>query len=415
LLANGSGTVVPDLNGKALQVGKTYNITAKPALGYIPSNWVAVASGATNQVSTAVKYTFAPTTNAATLIANFVTNRFFDVAGTYNGLFSETGGVTVASAGFASVKVKAKEGKPGIFSATLSLAGEKVSASGTFGLDGKAVNTKPVVFKSSSNTLTVNITLPFDGSDKVSGSVSNNEVAGWVAALDADRMLTNTSYAGLYTLVIPGTTNGPAGDGFGSLVVDSIGTMKVAGTLGDGSAFSQKVPVSKNGDWPFFATANATTVNGINVKAGTIMGWLSLANTNGTPEGTLYWVKNPVSTDIYYPAGFATESDILSSVYSNTVPVFAWTNGTLTLQGGNLTGVLTNSAALSALNKFSFSTNYGMKLTLTYKTGLIKGTFKNPENANAVTTVAGAVLQNDQIGRGFIKGTNLTGAFLLQP
>src|SRR5205823_3000127 len=42
---NGNGTVSPDLDGKLLEVGVTYKVSAKPASGYIFAGWDGLGAG----------------------------------------------------------------------------------------------------------------------------------------------------------------------------------------------------------------------------------------------------------------------------------------------------------------------------------------------------------------------------------
>ena len=413
----GEGKVTPNYNTSNLFVGRNYSMTAAPtSTNWLFTNWLAVVDGVTNVASDLRKLPFTMQSNL-TLIAQFVTNRFIAAAGTYSGLFWDTNnGVAWESAGFVTIKVNSKPA----FSGTLCLAGEKRTFSGRFDLAGSGVPLKPVTFKGNTNTVTMNLQLPFDGTDTISGSVSNNNDGSWVSNLSGNRAVFSSAnppldFLGLYTLVVPHATNGPAGDGYGVINIASNGIIKLVGQLGDGVAWSQAVPSGKTGEWPLFTALYNKMNDGVRVKAGLIMGWLSVSNK---PDGNVYWIKTPVITDQFYPDGFTNETSVASSTYTNsalfTNAIIALTNGTLILDDGNLSTTLTNSVTLSALNEFTCSTNYGLKLTVAKATGKLGGTFNHPDNGGLKTPVHGVVLQDSNTAYGFFKGTNQTGTFLLQ-
>jgi plastocyanin len=77
----GQGDLAPDLDGRQLQVGLLYSITAKPAAGFIFSNWLANSV----MISTRPVLGFRMESNL-TLVANFVRTPF--TAATYAGIFT---------------------------------------------------------------------------------------------------------------------------------------------------------------------------------------------------------------------------------------------------------------------------------------------------------------------------------------
>jgi uncharacterized protein YjbI with pentapeptide repeats len=94
--------------------------------------------------------------------------------------------------------------------------------------------------------------------------------------------------------------------------------------------------------------------------------------------------------------------------------VLGWTNGVLKIADGNLSAPLSNSVTLSALNKFSVPSFYGMKLTLALNSGRLGGSFKHPNNTNVITQLSGVLLQGADVSCGNFKGTNQSGSILLQ-
>ena len=430
LLTNGSGSVSSTVsplgtptNGASLDVGCGYTVTAVSGSNYLFSNWLASVDGGPVTVATnTAKYTFLMQTNL-TLTAQFAANRFLDAVGSYNGLFWDTNnGVAYQSAGFANVVFRAVQGKLATFTAKLSVAGETFQSTGTFDLAGNGVNTKPIKSKADTNVIyRLHLHLPAEG--PLTGVLSNLNDS-WSATLSADKQYGITNYAGQYTMIMPGSTNlavAPGGDGYGLVAVDTNGVVKLAGALGDGTRISQKVPLSKNGDWPLFVPVYAATHNGVNVKGGLLLGWMNL--TNGL-DGTVYLIKTAVP-GVMYPNGFTNEFVPLTSSYTN--PVLATnqvieltdgSNGVVILSGGSLATPLTNVISLSPLNLFkapATNTAGGMnKLTLSLKTatGMLTGTFRT--NGVTGTALTGVVLQNTNIGRGYFKEATNSGAFRLQ-
>jgi uncharacterized repeat protein (TIGR02543 family) len=96
---NGAGSFKPDLNGAALEIGKTFTMTAKPVKGYTFVNW----TGSVNTNS--AKLTFVMASNLA------FTANFKDVARPVNVILSPTRNQTVSnSAPMASGKAKDNTG-----------------------------------------------------------------------------------------------------------------------------------------------------------------------------------------------------------------------------------------------------------------------------------------------------------------
>ena len=80
----------------------------------------------------------------------------------------------------------------------------------------------------------------------------------------------------------------------------------------------------------------------------------------------------------------------------------------------NLSSPLTNEVTLSALNKITVtSTNTNkLVLTLSLPTGLLNGSFLNPDTKKT-SPIKGVVLQKQNTGGGFFLGTNQSGAVSL--
>jgi hypothetical protein len=189
--------------------------------------------------------------------------------------------------------------------------------------------------------------------------------------------------------------------------MDVTGNIKFAGTLGDGTKVSQKSFLSKDGQWPFFASLYS--------KKGLVLGALNFDTnqSNGDLGGTVIWVKPPQTSGKFYPAGFDLQGiDTVGSLYtfSNGAPILNWTDGMIVLQEGNLSDAVTNSLTIGAKNKVT-GTN-GLSLSFVTASGLFHGSVKNPATSKAIT-VNGAILQKQNQGFGTFLGTNQTGQVFL--
>ncbi|MDB6025687.1 MAG: hypothetical protein JWM68_1910 [Verrucomicrobiales bacterium] len=429
ITTNGMGSVAGKTNlvlgtpvdGASLLVGRPYQVTAIPGPNQVFSNWTGSVSSSNAMLP------FIMQSNMV-LTANFIPNPFIPAAGTYNGLFyqtNETIGITHQSAGFFSILLATNFN----FSGKVVLNGDTVSLSGKFNLDGTFTKTfSRAIFGKS--TLTITLALNFaDGADQVTGTIAADD---WNAELKANRTTFGpfnnaTAYAGTYTMLIPGFTNsveGPTGYGYGSVTVNTNGLITMVGTAADGQPLNQSIAVSKDGEWPFYQQLyNGKDVVGVKTNVnykGSMLGWLTftnLATTNLSPTGPVSWIKTGLSNSLY-ASGFSNQIDVIGSVYHAPLVgtrALAITNGTSILTNGDLSIALTRNLMWATNNLITVTpTNQLVKLAITLKTGLLTGTFRHPDNTNKVTSIFGAVLQEQNFGGGLFLGTNEGGLFLLQ-
>ena len=82
-------------------------------------------------------------------------------------------------------------------------------------------------------------------------------------------------------------SSGKNGGGYGVGTVSASGEASVAGSLSDGSAFSQSVAISRKGEWPFYVVLSPGygKRSEKTKSTGVLFGWLTLSN--GAPEGQL--------------------------------------------------------------------------------------------------------------------------------
>lgn len=336
---------------------------------------------------------------------------FVPTAGSYNGLFFETNGVQVPSSGSLSAAVTGR----GKYTGTLQLGSSRYSISGTFDPFGVASN--HISRGRSVSPLKLLMRMDTADNSRILGTVSDGT---WLAALDAERSLWSTStnpapFAGKYTLLFPGAgnptdTTQPQGDGFGSLTVSTSGKITFSGLLADNTAFTQTTTASENWQWPLYASVYS--------RKGHVLGWLDFAGSVPELGGEFNWVKLTNATTKFYPAGFIIQTNAIGSKYlapAKGMPLLNFTNGILTLLGGNyfdtFTSLATNTVASQLLyrgtNKLSFTLN-------SPSSGLFKGSLVDPVSLKTIS-FKGAILQTQQVASGFLTGTNQYGKVIFAP
>ena len=206
VLINGKGTASPYYNGKSLQIGHHYTITASPGNGWIFDDWTGTIFTNTATLN------FIMQSNML-LQANFVTNVFLTYEGTYRGLFAPEGsarGQTNSGSFLFTVTSK------GAISGNLDLGGQTIPLSGKFDISGIA----EIVSKRPNGEPSITTYMQLDPSLKTVGGTVSNSV--FTAQLNGNLDVFSssdkaTAYEGQYTLVIPGTNNpaaGPFGTGY---------------------------------------------------------------------------------------------------------------------------------------------------------------------------------------------------------
>ncbi|HWH72052.1 MAG TPA: hypothetical protein VNT26_22005 [Candidatus Sulfotelmatobacter sp.] len=237
LQINGSGSVNPLTDGQALVIGTDYTLQAIPRPANLFSNWIVAGIVVINPT-----LHFTMVSNLV-ITANFVTNGFLPAIGSYNGLVYETQGVRHPSSGFFTLNLA----NSGTFSGSVALDGGRHPFSGRLDLTG---HSQIVLKRDSKSALT--LALELNAAEKeIHGTLSDGN---WVAELTVYHVFASASdpaaaVTGAYTLVIPGSdaTAGALGDSFATLRIDASGTIRLAGTLADGTAFTRAVKIFRDG------------------------------------------------------------------------------------------------------------------------------------------------------------------------
>jgi PKD repeat protein len=340
--------------------------------------------------------------------------QFVPTVGTYYGLI-ESNAPSHETSGFTTIKVS----KTGGLKGKLVFAGKKYSFAGQLDADA---NGQIAVARLNSSPLMFNIHLDVKtGTDQITGTVSGGSFTSDMLANRAvfSAKTRPAPQAGAYTIVLPSNTNAvpatdfPQGDGFALLTIDAGGRAKLNGVLGDGNKIKQTVPISKFGTWPLYVPLYRAQ--------GSAFGWVTITNTVGVSDltSTVNWSKPPAPLDVFYPAGFALDVDLIGSKYIAPppgVPTSGFSDGFVLLGGGNLESnivkhvTIDDTGAVTVLDPGP--DNFTMKIT--GKNGQFIGTFVHPVTGKA-TKFKGVLIQKQNLGGGHFRGTNKTGFVIVEP
>ncbi len=432
-----AGSVLGATNTQLLEEGVTYTLTPKPAPYYLFEKWAVdgLVNGSYEQLeSPGDKLSFVHETNLV-ITAFFVTNRFLPIEGSYAGLLDGTGDPQLPddlpSLGYFTLQLT----KTGQFTGKVQAGKYRRSFKGK--ADPRLGTAEIFIGELNSYFITLHLNFDLEGGSVLHGTLTDNaswqiDVTGYRTASPAEV----APFVGKHTFLIPGVdaTNAaalPAGDGAGWMTVAASGLTKITGTAGDGTAFTQSVPLCKdtsntNGA-EFVLPFHSSARKGRN----TLSGFIEASTTNGTfVASPLHWIKQPVVTDPYYPEGFT--DDAFSSIDQAKRFVAArylapgrgtnavnWTEGNMLIDGGNLAATLSHQVTV-ALNRFTVMGDNLDQLTLklTPGTGLLNGTFLHPSTGRKVK-FKGALLQSSptdgSLGGGWFLGTSESGYIRLTP
>ncbi len=394
---NGHGALKPNYNHALLEISNGYAMTATAGAGYVFSNWTA-SSGAVLTNGPTLKFIMA---SNLSFTANFVPNPFTSVAGSYAGLFYDTNLAAPISSGYFTALVN----NNGSFTAKFQQGGKTYSPSGQFSLTGGWTT---AAFKTWDDTA-IGLQLDLSGGTGLEGNLTNS---GWTAELSGSREVYSTTHhapqSGLYTLILPGTNSAslPGGNGFGTVNVNTSGTVTFGGTLGDGTKVTDSAIVSEEGQWPLYISLDSGN--------GMLLGWLTFANeTSSDISGQLIWFKPAQSGAATYPAGFTNMVEAVGSAYAlaKGARVLNLTNGDVLLMNGGLPENIGDQFTLGANNVVTGSDK--LSLTITTTTGLFKGSATN--SLGATVSFTGAVFQKQTNGYGQFLNANQTGDVYLAP
>ncbi|MEI7728714.1 MAG: kelch repeat-containing protein [Verrucomicrobiota bacterium] len=277
---NGIGTIKGSYNGKLLELGQSYMMTATPGMGYQLSNWIN-GGGIVMTSGPILKFTMR---SNLTLTANFITNAFLSRKGDYVGIFSPSNDLSNAdwtNSGTLKLTVTDK----GTFTGQLTYQGKAYPAGGTFDVGGVFSNS---IARGKDPALQIMMNLDLSGGNGISGRIKQGTT--WAADLWADKVLKVAQKANyLMTAVTQlGNTNGTF-----QLSVLPSGTVILTGTLSDKTKLTGSLPLTVQNEVVMYQSLYS--------GKGMWLGYVSFVRTNGVA----HWQKLSNSLDKVSPQGFS--------------------------------------------------------------------------------------------------------------
>ena len=325
-------------------------------------------------------------------VAVFYRPSFIKSKGAYTTLLRDASGVR----GYARVDL----GAAGSWTAKVVLDNKTFSVRGSFDATGHASRT--VGTAGDSLQLTLNSA---DGIDEIVGQLMvGGELIDFSASHSRFNATVNpATQKGYYTCLLEPTSTDaliPQGTGFGTVLVDPAGNVRLAGTLADGSTVSAGSPVLENGQWPLFVSL----YRGSGSLFGTVQFGATLAQAD--MGASLVWVKPERLKDAIYPAGFATTLNLDGERYKYTrgSSALGVAKGIIKIDSADgIVGAIQHQVWLLPAKAFGVIDSAADRLSLRIDgvRGLLTGTFRDPANARSVLAFRGAFHQGQQRASGF--------------
>jgi hypothetical protein len=282
VVRNGDGSITPNLNGRLLELGKLYTMTARPAAGQIFWRWE-INTNADSRITNGVTFITNNTLNFEmrsnlVLTANFVANPFPGAAG-YSGLFFEEGTnfFRPENTGFIALQLA----KNGGFSGHIVLQGTAHPFAGQFEVSGTS---RVAIVRRAQPPVAISLQLDMPGGGtNIAGTVKTASDANALTSnLEAKRSGDSGAFAGQRSF----TLFDEAGNNIANAVASATSTGKVSihGILQPARKLALTTSISSDGSVPFYLSFN----HGSEV----ITGWLEFGG-EGEPSvsGQLFWVS----------------------------------------------------------------------------------------------------------------------------
>jgi PKD repeat protein len=317
---------------------------------------------------------------------------------TYDGLFYPLAGITPTNAGAFDLTLN----EHGKFSGKVRYAAVTAAFAGQFDSSGHSVVTAKA---SGKNGASIPLYLQLDttpGQERITGAITNGNS---VAALYVYQAGKNTGGAQRFTLAMPGGSDSTKTPGGWSSFAASLSTrnsLSLAGTLADGTTFSQSAMLLAGGDFPLFAP--------LYKGKGLLLGWVAFTNQTAHSD-LVMWVKP--SGQANYSSGFTILTNLIGSAYtkpaadSNSL-VLTNKSGVLRLQGA---GVSVTTGITVAHNKAGFTNDVDhVAITFNPADGTFSGTFSPSDKVK----LNGIVLQQQGEAVGSFVEKNQGGSVLIE-
>lgn len=383
------GTVTAGFLGTTQRpIGSSFRIVATPASGYFFNGW----TGGLASANPALDFTMPA---SLSLTANFIPDELAAGAGTYAGLLADPPS-THAGAGVFSFTATPK----GTFTGRVILGGKTTRFSGKLSPTGEARF-------GAAGSPTLALPQPFSftvalGDGAVSGIVNGVAFSATRRHLGTTENPVPPAWLGIYTarLSASAPTSGrwPEGDGWARVVIASTGTVKINGSLADGTKLSTGGWLQTEGRFPVYLRLYGTK--------GSLAGRLSIANlAESDINAPLRWFR-PTTSSTRFPDGWTNGLDCTLSGARYTQPapparVFSALDlldgaATLRAEFGGISPALAWPISVAATT----SKVTGARVSFTLRNGLFSSTFRDQSSGRTYTS-KGVIIQKEQLATGF--------------
>jgi len=382
LAVDGFGSIRGLTNGQLLESGRSLTVTAMPDAGQLFSYWTGTILSSTNPLRFQMQ-------SGITLTANFVTNRFLELQGAYQGLIHapDAGGAFAFGSGGFNGTVNSV----GAYSLRLELAGQRTAVTGRFGANGRATNQLAnQILGPLRLELAFTATHGVDLTGRVVGS-------NWVAGITGVRSHPRDPIEFTWTTDTAASPPLLLGDAFGTIRVDRAGRARMQGRLATGEQLTHSTVMSEDGRLPIF----------LNGQRSSAIGWIQPAENGRALSGVLTWSNTESDTPLW------VNVPIVGSIHTKDYSFPAGTPIHVIFSGGGLTSVMSNSVVVDASKLRGTSSVPPMvSARMDWRSGLFSGQFSSEDYRPR--SFRGAVLQEYGYGVGYFQGPSGSGRVLLR-
>lgn len=466
-IGDGSVTISPSEPLNALEVEKTYTLTAKPSAGYVFQQWS--GTNIHSSSTTSLKFTMK---EGMAITATFLPDPFTPaIVGEYNGLITADSGVTPGHGTNGTIKINVTS--KGTFTGTVRAGNVTQSVSGfvstnslsnIFALSrslpaGELIfdqppppppdpfslgdtthfliwlpilpdNTDPdlSIQRPDKPPLVLNLKLDLDptGTHKITGTLAEKTPTGStpMSVIEADRAAfdgktpATTTVAATYTCaLLPSSVNAqtPQGSGIGTITVTKDGKLSFVGSLADGTAMTSTMPLSAARTAPLYAL-----LYGSRGAFGAMVA-LDESQPNSDVSSASSWWFRPFITGNVLPQGWpeGLSPQLVGAKYAvpagesvlrglDPVPN---PNATLSFAEGGLVAPISKALKLAKTNAITKldTKDTSFTATLTAATGKLTGSFTH---SNGKKTTYNAIVLQKGANRGafgYFVGSSLAG------
>ena len=398
----GKGKVLGITNGQYFKLGLTNRLEARPAPGLQFVGWRGDLFSGSRIIQFKTE-DFVGDGSFTNIIAVFGKTFLGSSNGAYNGLFFPLTNGTPRNSGYISLNLTPS----GDYVGRLNPLGASYAIRGKFDTQGSSVIT------GTRGSIAIALEL------FLSSNPTNEVIAGRYfydgyfqgapfspVVLYRVQKFSRTApspLAGTYSFTISPTDN-PAiitGDGYGhgSFTIDSLGRIKMTGTLADGTPVKQNAKLLKNNIWPFFSLANSGRE--------AVQGWATFGSSNAFSIPVNWWAP-------HFPGNTNQTARLSAAPYSSASRLADWTSGTLTLSGDELDAPVTADVMLSDDGQITVDPNpNNVQFSRPDAKGQITGSFTHPMTGET-TPLHGAALQSSNIVAGATGVKTNNGGFIIR-